>query len=214
MSYLSTQKKHTILSETNEPELTTNEALSFLHSSQVVFGEQVLPYLDASEVLAPNLDYPVVKRLCLALKKHRQISCHYYSKTTGLRHHHLSPHCLVKIDSRYHLRAYSHDYGHWGDFVIGRFLEVSILPDAVVSAEQDVEWNTLVTLCFELNPELDEATQTAVRWEWNISDSQSVITINTRKALQNYAVRKMTCPDYQALKPLFIHLMHQDHSHG
>ena len=204
MTYCPVQKKNFMLDEIDEARFTTNEALSFIHSSQVVFGQTVLPYLDASIMLEPNLDYPVVQRLCLALKKGRQIHCKYFSKTKGLRSHHLSPHSLVKIDSRYHLRAYSHDYDVWGDYVLSRFADADILSDAIIPADQDKDWNTSVELRFQLNPALDEATKSTIRWEWYLKESEAFVTITTRKALQNYAVRQMTRPDYQALKPLFI----------
>ena len=116
--------------------------------------------------------------------------------------------CLLiawsKIDSRYHLRAYSHDYDVWGDYVLSRFADADILSDAIIPADQDKDWNTSVELRFQLNPALDEATKSTIRWEWYLKESEAFVTITTRKALQNYAVRQMTRPDYQALKPLFI----------
>ena len=191
-----------------------NEHLRYIRACQAVHHtantEPLISILDAPATLEPNLDYRAVQTVCQALRDKRQVSCHYFSKTKGLKHYILSPLHLVYISYRYHLRAYIHESDRYADFVLGRFESVDKLPRKAVSDAQDKRWHSTVALKFSLNLEQQENTQESARWEWHLPGGQSTITIETTGALQNYVVRQMTANDYQTGKPIWVHEENQN----
>lgn len=111
----------------------------------------------------------------------------------------LSPHSLVKVGRRWHVRAYSRENEGFRDYALGRI--VSLIPreePADYGAEDDTGWMTMVKVRLLAHPLLSPEQQEVIRFEYLNGTAARVDTC--RGALVPYFiqdVRAATSPDMQ-----------------
>lgn len=79
----------------------------------------------------------------------------------------LSPHNLVRVGRRWHVRAYCHETEDFRDFALGRFVNVRLTThQRLKAAENDSGWNRRVEVALMAHPGLSYAQQIVVRGEY------------------------------------------------
>lgn len=100
----------------------------------------------------------------------------------------LSPHAIIFDGYRWHVRAYCQDRAEFRDFVLARILSALVTDVQSISSDQDISWNTFVTLIFTPSPSLSEHHQKAIEFDYGMPDGK--IEIPCRQALLLYALRR------------------------
>lgn len=93
----------------------------------------------------------------------------------------ISPNQLVFVNNRYHIRAYCHFKEIYLDFVISNIILAEFADDEWISSEEDVEWNTFVSVKLSPNPELPKDTQNALLKRFEIE----------KKGVEKFVVEKL-----------------------
>jgi predicted DNA-binding transcriptional regulator YafY len=117
----------------------------------------------------------------------------------------LSPHSLVKVGRRWHVRAYSRENKGFRDYALGRIVSLTHCEEpADCGADDDVEWMTMVTVRLVAHPLLTPEQQEVIRFEYFGGTSARVDTC--RGALVSYFIQDVRAalspdgqrpPDYQ-----------------
>lgn len=101
----------------------------------------------------------------------------------------ISPHALVNIAGRYHLRCYDHLKARYADFVLSRMMDVSTdrtdIP-AYVDGRKDEEWARQVAIKVSL---VDPGSSLIGRLDFGLEETGSKI-IRMREALAPYVLDK------------------------
>ncbi|MEI4471078.1 WYL domain-containing protein [Frigidibacter sp. MR17.24] len=97
----------------------------------------------------------------------------------------VSPHSVVDVAGRMHMRGWDHDKGRFGDFVLARILRATfdrgLLPGYVDHAE-DADWHTITLLSVTA---VSGSPSEAVRVEYALGEDGKRV-FRTRKALAHY----------------------------
>lgn len=108
----------------------------------------------------------------------------------------LSPHSLVKVGRRWHVRAYSRENEGFRDYALGRIVSLSPSEDsAECGAEDDIGWMTMVKVRLVAHSLLTPEQQEVIRFEYFNGTSARVDTC--RGALVSYYLQDVRA----ALKP-------------
>ena len=101
-----------------------------------------------------------------------------------------SPHSIVKAGSRFHVRGYCEKAKGYRDFVLSRFREeVQIEGPSPYTIEQDVAWQTNVTLILSSDARLSAAQTQVLAHDFQMDNGQ--LHISTRAALADYLLKEM-----------------------
>lgn len=102
----------------------------------------------------------------------------------------ISPHAFAHDGFRWHARAYCHKHHAFRDFVIARMAGAKLGDLASgLRAENDVEWNTEITLELGPHPGLSTAQKRAVELDYGMTNG--AVSFKCRKALLFYAIRHL-----------------------
>lgn len=97
----------------------------------------------------------------------------------------LSPHAFASDNERWHVRAFCHKRGEFRDFVLGRIIATRHSQPTDVSADQDVDWHTFVTVVVKPNPELSNDQRAAIASEYDMPRNHEV-KLRLRKSMLFY----------------------------
>lgn len=102
----------------------------------------------------------------------------------------IHPHCLVRTDQRWHVRAFCEKNGDFRDFNLGRIQQVRLreLERGALTA-QDAAWHTLVEVRFVAHPDLPDPQAKVIRTEYFKGAGSRVETC--RAALVPYFVKSV-----------------------
>ncbi|SMO99253.1 WYL domain-containing protein [Paracoccus laeviglucosivorans] len=158
-------------------------------------------HLDASIPL-PNraMDPAVVAQLYRAMTNERDILITYTSMNSGLSEPQwISPVRFHFDGEAIHLRAWSHKHGEYRDYLPIRVLKQNSIPtrDRSFPLPFDTDWNQFVRLRICPRSELSDAQARVVRLEYGFPE-QTHITVETRKALAFYVMRRWRLNDDKA----------------
>jgi hypothetical protein len=156
---------------------------------------------DVERQLQPNIKSKTVKRVLSAIQNEQTISILYHSNYNKLRRT-LSPHHLVYVNHRYHVRAYCHLDKTFLDFTLARMK--AIKPSATLwkSATDDTDWHEYFQLCFKINPALPDVVRSMIKIDYQLKGDQRCIC--TRRALEFYIARMMMQRHSQHKMPLWV----------
>jgi len=108
----------------------------------------------------------------------------------------LSPHSLVKVGRRWHVRAYSRENKGFRDYALGRIVSLTPSEDSAdCGAEDDIGWMTMVKVRLVAHSLLTPEQQEVIRFEYFNGTSARVDTC--RGALVSYYLQDVRA----ALKP-------------
>jgi hypothetical protein len=150
--------------------------------------EQTILPLYRIEALARFVSPQVMRPLLKAVKDKVAVDCEYLSvANTDPQGRLLYPHSFVKTSGRWHVRAYCALRQNYLDFVLSRFQSVEY--DGGTSSktiEQDMLWNTFVTLNFAPDSRLTEKQKHVIENDYGMANGQ--LCIKTRASLVKYTL--------------------------
>jgi hypothetical protein len=97
----------------------------------------------------------------------------------------LSPHAFASDGERWHVRAFCHKREEFRDFVLGRCIATRNSRPSEVSADQDTDWHTFLTVMVIPNPELSDDQRVAIAAEYNMPRNHQT-KLRIRKSMLFY----------------------------
>lgn len=128
----------------------------------------------------------------------------------------ISPHRIIRIESRRHARCYCHDLRRFIDIVPSRIIDCSSSDADYVDGFDDFEWHRdFIEIVFGLNPDLSSEEIAAAKLEWGWSPGcGDMLSVHSRVALSYYAemsISRRGTISANFFRPWFI-LMTKRHS--
>lgn len=186
------------------------DAVVLLRDLRLV-AEGVLPADEIALVHAPALGLAeppvravppaILSAVVTAIRDRRALNVVYQSfSAPEPRRRLLEPHALVFDGFRWHARAWDADEERFRDFVLGRMSEPMDSSPAAVESDQDVEWQTSVTLEIAPHPGLLAPQRAAVEADYGMVDGRLFLTC--RQAMLYYVRRRLgLMADHQQRSP-------------
>jgi hypothetical protein len=103
----------------------------------------------------------------------------------------LTPHAFSSDGERWHVRAFCQKRNAFRDFVVGRIAQTRGTRPGEVSATEDMDWNTWVTVRLSPNPELSADQRAAIAAEYQMPDGQSQV-VRLRQSMVFYLRARFT----------------------
>ncbi|MCK5918327.1 MAG: WYL domain-containing protein [Cocleimonas sp.] len=158
---------------------------------------------DVERQLQPKIKSKTVKLILSAIQNEQTLSILYHSNDDKLRRT-LSPHHLVYVNHRYHVRAYCHLDNAFLDFTLARMKAIKASSQIWKPAINDQNWHQYFQLCFKINPELPEPVQSMLKIDYQLKGNEHCIS--TRKALEFYILRVMKQRHWKHQMPLWVRI--------
>jgi len=145
------------------------------------------------EVEAPlrNLNPIQIRPILRAIREKRSIDIGYISLSSpNYLDRIIQPHALIFDGLRWHVRAYCNKNGQFRDFTLSRFNgEAEFEGKATHTAEQDINWQTMVNVVIEADARFSAAQKRVIEKDFQMTDGKK--TIPVRAALVNYLLRRL-----------------------
>lgn len=136
------------------------------------------------------IDDKTVETMVKAIRQRVAVKVSYQSMTsTDESVRVLSPHALGHDGFRWHVRAYCHKRERFSDFVLARILKIHGLENSNISADDDTEWHTKVTLLLAPNPDLPPPKKRVIELDYGMTEGQ--VALRCRQALLYYTLRRL-----------------------
>lgn len=147
--------------------------------------------LDVAEMLPPARLAPVevARALVNAVVNGDEVQVDYVSLSSGASRRWLAPHAFAHDGMRFHVRAFDHKRGSFGDFVLGRIDCVHGRRKRGVDIDADVDWFEIIDLDLIPNPSLSPDQQHMVMREYAFEGG--ALTHRVRKAMLLYLNSRM-----------------------
>ncbi len=147
-----------------------------------------------------TLDVDVLTALLHAIRDNKGLRISYQSMSAPApQSRTMTPHALAFDGLRWHVRAFCHVKDRFRDFVITRILKVEGDAPAGADADDDIEWQTEVTLVLAPNPNLGETRARVVELDYGMADGR--LHLPCRQALLFYTLRQLGLDAGPASKP-------------
>lgn len=169
-----------------------SEYLDWLNTQSKPITAQPNIITHAELRLPPRLITPQIMRgLVAAIRQRRRIDIEYLSLSKSTAEGRvIQPHTFVKTGLRWHLRGYCEYRGEFRDFVLSRFRGVPELMDSAThSRDQDVGWNSVITLRFQPDPRFTAEQKAIIEQDYQMQNGE--LAINTKAALAQYLIQEM-----------------------
>lgn len=149
------------------------------------------PYTENLALPFAQIRVDVIRTLVYAIEEKRKIEANYVSlshpETDGRIFH---PHTLVNTGMRWHVRGYCEKSQGYRDLVLSRFREgTELLEEMAYTNEQDLAWQTNISLVFEPDPRLSSMQKSVLAHDYQLTQGQLII--KTRAALASYVLQQM-----------------------
>lgn len=146
--------------------------------------------LPPADVIPPIVRGPeayTLRAMLQATEAKRAISINYQS-LTSTRVRTICPHAFAFDGYRWHVRAWCVERRQFRDFVLGRILSPGPQSESNINSEDDLEWQTKVTLKLTAHPDLDQAQRAAIERDYKLKNGELSLTM--RLALAFYFIRR------------------------
>lgn len=133
----------------------------------------------------------VMRNLVMSIRQQRRIDIGYISLSNPDEQGRIiAPHHFVRTGLRWHLRAWCEKSRQYRDFVLSRFRGTPELLDKTIHhSEQDIGWNTEVTLILQPDPRLAPSQRRVLEQDYHMQNG--LLHITTRGCLVNYLLQEM-----------------------
>ncbi|WP_114417356.1 WYL domain-containing protein [Marinospirillum perlucidum] len=133
----------------------------------------------------------ILRPLIQALRENRRLDVDYFSLANpDDQGRNIVPHHFVHNGQRWHLRAWCEKSQIFKDFVLSRFSgQPELLDTSHVTPDQDVAWNTQITLILQPDPRLNPKQKRLLEEEYLMENGQLQLT--TRACLANYLLKNL-----------------------
>ena len=131
---------------------------------------------------ARNVDPALIRSLVEAIKYNQRMEVDYVSvKQPDREGRIIAPHTMVFTGERWHVRAWCEKNRDYRDFVLSRFRGTpELLGPSKNLVEDDLEWQTEVTMNIVPNPDLTSAQQSVVAEDYGMLKGKMNITIRAQ----------------------------------
>ncbi|WP_339696397.1 WYL domain-containing protein [Celeribacter baekdonensis] len=134
----------------------------------------------------------IMRAVIQSIRSKTPLRITYHSRhTDGERT--VSPHAIVHIVDRLHMRAYDHSKNEHRDFVLSRVTSATLTVDGqtFVGAEMDTGWNRMRTLVIEdRNDCVDHVSTLGIRLDYGLNP-EGQRKVHVREALVQYLIDNM-----------------------
>ena len=127
----------------------------------------------------------------------------------------IAPHAIAFDGFRWHTRAYCMNEKCFKDFLLSRILKIRAVRESEISAGDDCDWHSEVTLEVAPHPDLSETQAKVIALDYGMRDGKA--KINVRRALLYYGLRRLgldTDPAAREPQDQQIVLLNRDEIHG
>lgn len=131
----------------------------------------------------------ILRRVVQAIRHRSPLDIRYHSRS-GEKSRSVSPHALVKIVGRIHMRAYDHATNEYRDFVLSRITDANSVLEGLtyVGSEHDNSWNKFQNVLIKKKNNLDDQNEiSGVHLDFGLSSDGHRVIIK-RSALINYLI--------------------------
>ncbi|PZP63141.1 MAG: WYL domain-containing protein [Pseudoxanthomonas spadix] len=101
----------------------------------------------------------------------------------------VSPHALAYDGYRWHIRAFCHTRRAFRDFVFARIIEHDGPLEWPAVQDEDIEWNTVLTVMLGPHPDLNQARRRVVELDYGMIEGK--LEIKTRQSLAYYLLKRL-----------------------
>lgn len=101
----------------------------------------------------------------------------------------IAPHAIAFDGFRWHIRAFCFGDEMFKDFLLSRTLDIRGSRKSGVLADNDHDWNTVVTLEIRPHPALSDRQAKVISLDYGMTDGKAEIRV--RRALLHYALRRL-----------------------
>ena len=155
---------------------------------------------------------PLLAVITTAIYQQEPVRLTYHSFSRGRTQREIVPFALVDSGTRWHARAFDRLTGEFRDMVITRMENAVVLPDNEVlaheTADQDIDWNRIVTL--ELVPHPDQTHPSVVARDFGMT--KRPLREKVRAAIVGYVLQQWSvdCSADHSLDPMLHRLWLKD----
>lgn len=150
----------------------------------------VVPPFDATPLPERRIDALVLRAVLEAMRTGAALHVQYQSmsRPDAIRRI-IEPHSLAHDGFRWHVRAFDRETREFRDFVLGRLTSSKVGEPAHSSPQDDVDWQTTVTLMIAPHPGLTPTQARAIAIDYGIRNGSTSIPV--RRALLFYALKRL-----------------------
>jgi hypothetical protein len=160
--------------------------------SKVIRREDVwfreMPPVDIAPDIARDVPPDCLRPILRAIRERHAIEIRYQSLTSARRRA-IAPHALAYDGHRWHVRAWCCERDEFRDFLLSRMDEFGSTRPVDFAPEDDVEWETRLTLRLRPRTELDAAQQSAIAKDYGMKDGHRDVEV--RASLAFYFIRRL-----------------------
>ncbi len=148
------------------------------------------PSYGGPPVPARGVNNDTLRTMLAAIRQNQAIEIKYQSLSSDEpRWRWIAPHAIGFDGFRWHTRAFCEASRSFKDFLLSRIMEVRSTRVSEVSAQDDADWNELITLEIGPHPELSESQRRIIALDYGMREGRAQIKV--RKALRYYALRRL-----------------------
>lgn len=129
----------------------------------------------------------VTRGILEGIQEKKVLSIEYFSRRNGYAQRMISPHTIIDVANRLHVRAFDHKRGRFADFVLSRIMGCAPMKKneaRYVSIEGDGEWSRVDKVILRARADIDPAS---ARLDYGL-DEAGVRIEKVRSALTDYIV--------------------------
>lgn len=160
-----------------------------------------MPPYAASPTPVRGVDPVTLRSVVAAIRLEEALEIKYQSLSNSApRWRWIAPHAIAFDGSRWHTRAFCQAGDCFKDFLLSRILEIRGTCKSEQSAENDLDWQSEVTLEVGPHPKLSEAQAKVIALDYGMQNGKAKIKV--RRALLFYALRRLGLDtDPAAIRP-------------
>ncbi len=191
--------KRYVITDTFSAGFMQGTAREFLQILQIPPGDNAgalvaladnLPKVELLEPAFRQIQQSVLQTINQAIVTRKEVLVNYQSMSRTVPvEHRLCPHTLVFDGLRWHARCYSYTHQEYRDFVLARMLAAELADAAEHEADEDVLWQTFISVKIGPHPGLSATQKSAVEFDYGMLNGMLEQTI--RAALTPYFLRSM-----------------------
>ena len=149
-----------------------------------------MPPYAASPTPVRGVDPVTLRSVVAAIRLEEALEIKYQSLSNSEpRWRWIAPHAIAFDGFRWHARAFCQAGDCFKDFLLSRILEIRGTCKSEQSAENDLDWQSEVTLEVGPHPKLSEAQAKVIALDYGMQNGKAKIKV--RRALLYYALRRL-----------------------
>jgi hypothetical protein len=147
-----------------------------------------LPPVDIAPDITRDISADSLRPILRAMRERLALEVRYQSLSSSRRRA-IAPHALAYDGHRWHVRAWCCERREFRDFLLSRMDALGEARPVEFDPEDDVEWNTRLTLRLRPRRELDAEKQSAIAKDFGMTRGRKDVEV--RAALAFYFIRRL-----------------------